>query len=765
MSTADDAPKSNFLRQIIDADLESGRHNQVVTRFPPEPNGYLHIGHAKSICLNFGLARDYGGVCHLRMDDTNPETEEAEYIAGIERDVRWLGFDWGDKLFHASDFFEEMYAYAEHLVRVGKAYVDHLDAESISAYRGTLREPGRPSPYRDRSVDENLDLLRRMRAGEFADGTCVLRAKGDLASPNMKMRDPLLYRIRKASHPRTGDAWCIYPMYDYAHPLEDALEGVTHSICTLEFENNREIYDWVLEHTPAPAQPRQYEFARLNITYTVLSKRKLLQLVGEGHVAGWDDPRMPTLAGMRRRGYTPEAIRTFCEAVGVTKTNSRVDMERLEGCLRDDLNHRAPRLMAVLDPIEVELVDRAEGEVTPLEAASFPDDVGKPGSRTVPLGRRVFIERADFSEAPPKGWRRLSPGGAVRLRYGPIVRCESVVKDAEGVITGLRCVIDEAARANGTLHWVPAEAAVRAEVRLYDRLFSVERPDQDPAGRDPLTFLNPTSLVVVRDARLEPAAALLTPGTHVQFERNGYYLTDPVDSRADALVFNRAVTLRDSWARKVETTDEAPPPPVEKKADTRPQKKTRAQAREEARARDAALAARMTRYRDVLGLDESDADVLTGDRATGDLFEAALAAYANLPSVTRWVVNEVLAAAKDAPVDSLPLTGEALGALARMVDENVLSNSAAKEVFAELVERGGDPAAITKRRGLRQVSDADAIEAIIAEVLAAHPDEVARYREGNAGLLGFFMGQVMRESGGKANPGLTRGLLQKALVG
>ncbi|MCK6575373.1 glutamine--tRNA ligase/YqeY domain fusion protein [Myxococcota bacterium] len=772
MSTAE--TKSNFIRQIIDADLESGRHTRVVTRFPPEPNGYLHIGHAKSICLNFGLARDYGGTCHLRMDDTNPETEEEEYIEAIKNDVSWLGFEWGEKLFHASDFFEQMYQLAVGLIRDGKAYVDHLTPEEISEYRGTVREPARPSPYRDRSVDENLDLFTRMRAGEFPDGHCVLRAKGDLASPNMKLRDPLLYRIRKASHPRTGDTWCIYPMYDYAHPLEDAFEHITHSICTLEFENNRDIYDWVLDNTPVPARPHQYEFARLNVGYTVLSKRKLLQLVNEKHVAGWDDPRMPTIAGMRRRGFTPEAIRNFCDLIGVAKANSFVDIGKLEFCLREDLNLRSPRYMAVLDPIEVELVGWAADRVTMIDAPLWPEDVGRPGTRPLPLGGRVFIEREDFEQTPPKGFKRLSPGAAVRLRYGPVIRCDEVLRDETGRVVKLRCAVfegdaAEAPRVEGTIHWVPAHAAVPAEVRLYDRLFSVEKPDADTSGRDWLTLLNPENLVVVRGALVEPALAALGPGQHVQLERTGYFYTDPKDTRPGAPVFNRVVTLRDSWAKRA-TVAASPAPSVVRPAATaaadtgKAARKSRTTLRAEARAAEPALAARYDRYL-ALGLSAEDADVLTGAQDVGDLFEAALSVYGNATSIARWVVNEVLGAAKDAPLSTLALDAAGLAGLVRMVDAGDISNLAGKEVLAELVEKGGTAVEIVERRGLRQVNDAAALGALVEAVIAAHPDHVARYKAGNAGLLGFLTGAAVRQSGGKANPQQVRALLEAALAG
>jgi glutaminyl-tRNA synthetase len=548
---------TNFIRQIIEADLASGKHKTIVTRFPPEPNGYLHIGHAKSVCLNFGLARDYGGTCNLRFDDTNPEKEEQEYVEAIMADVRWLGFDWGPRVFYASDYFDQLYEWAVYLVRQGKAYVDSLSAEEIREYRGTLTEPGRPSPYRDRSVEENLDLLERMRRGEFPDGAHVLRAKIDMAHPNLNMRDPVMYRIKHAHHHRTGDKWCIYPMYDWAHGQSDAIEGITHSICTLEFENHRPLYDWFLDNIPAPCHPRQIEFARLNMTYTVMSKRKLVQLVKEGHVRGWDDPRMPTLAGMRRRGFTPEAIRAFAERIGVARSENWIDPDVLEECVRDDLNPKVPRVMGVLRPLKVVLTNYPEDRVEELEAPYFPDDPPRMGWRKVPFCRELFIEQDDFMEDPPKKFFRLAPGREVRLRRAYIIRCDEVVRDSQGNISELRCSYDpETLNANprdrkppkGILHWVSARHAVAAEVRLYDRLFLVERPGT--SGVDFLEELNPRSLEIV-SARLEPSLARAEVGSRYQFERQGYFVVDP-DSTPEALVFNRIVPLRDSWARLVQ---------------------------------------------------------------------------------------------------------------------------------------------------------------------------------------------------------------------
>ena len=551
--------RRDFIREIVAADNRSGKHDgRVATRFPPEPNGYLHIGHAKSICLNFGVARDFGGICNLRFDDTNPVTEDVEYVDSIQQDVQWLGFAW-DGLFYASDYFEQLYACAEQLIRDGRAYVDDLSAEDIRAYRGTLTEPGRPSPYRDRPADENLDLFRRMRAGEFPDGSRVLRARIDMASPNLNLRDPILYRIRRAHHHRTGDTWCIYPMYDYAHPISDALERITHSICTLEFEDHRPLYDWLVHHLPLPGTPQQIEFARLNLSYTIMSKRKLLQLVNEGHVAGWDDPRMPTLSGMRRRGYTPDAIRRFADEIGVAKRENVVDVGLLEYFVREDLNRRAPRAMAVLRPLKVVLENFPEDRVEFMDVVNNPEDPAA-GTRQVPFSKVLYIEQDDFLEDPPKKFFRLAPGREVRLRNAYFVTCTGVLKDASGRVVELRCTYDPATRGGdapdgrkvkATLHWVSAEHAIAAEVRLYDRLFSVETPGA--GDHDFLTQLNPASLSVLNDCRLEPSLAEAQPGAGFQFERLGYFSMD-ADSRPGAPVFNRTVTLKDAWARLQEKT-------------------------------------------------------------------------------------------------------------------------------------------------------------------------------------------------------------------
>ncbi len=558
MTKANYTPPPNFIRNIIEEDLKTNKYGgRVHTRFPPEPNGYLHIGHAKSICLNFGLAAEYGGLCNLRFDDTNPVKEETEYVESIKEDIRWLGFEWGDRLFYASDYFEQLYEYAVQLIKEGKAYVDSLSAEEIREYRGTLTKPGRESPYRNRSVEENLSLFERMRAGEFEDGTHVLRAKIDMASPNLNLRDPVMYRIIHATHHRTGNKWCIYPTYDFAHGQSDSIEGITHSICTLEFEDHRPLYDWFLDALKIH-HPRQIEFARLNLTYTVMSKRKLLKLVQEGYVSGWDDPRMPTISGLRRRGYTPEAIRNFCERIGVSKSNSTVDIALLEHCIREDLNRRAPRVMGVLRPLRMVIVNFPENKVEEMVAINNPEDKSM-GTRKVPFSRVLYIEREDFREDPPKKFFRLAPGREVRLRYAYIIKCVDVIKDKKtGEITELHCTYDPetrsgAAKSNrkvkGTLHWVSAAQAIKAEVRLYDRLFTIPNPEDIKDGEDLKRYLNPKSLEVLTSCYVEPSLAKAAPGNRYQFERLGYFCVDSVDSTKEKLVFNRIVPLRDTWAK------------------------------------------------------------------------------------------------------------------------------------------------------------------------------------------------------------------------
>ena len=550
-------PGLNFIRAIIEADIKAGKNGgRVHTRFPPEPNGYLHIGHAKSICLNFGLARDYDGMCNLRFDDTNPGKEDVEYVDSIMADVRWLGFDWADRLYYASDYFDKLYVYAEHLIRTGKAYVCDLNPDQMRQYRGTLTECGINSPCRERPADESLDLFRRMRAGEFPDGAYVLRARIDMASPNLNMRDPVLYRIRRESHHRTGDRWLIYPMYDYTHPISDALEGITHSICTLEFEDHRPFYDWVLDSLPVPCHPQQIEFARLNLNYTVMSKRKLLELVEKGYVRGWDDPRLPTIAGLRRRGYSPEAIRAFAETVGVAKRESMVDMALLEHCLREDLNRRALRRMAVLRPLKVVIRNYPAGQMEEVDAENNPEDPGG-GTRKLPFSREIWIEQDDFREDPPRKFFRLSPGKEIRLKHAYYIRCDEVVKDGSGNIVELRCSYDPESRGGwtkdgrkvlGTSHWVSAAHAVDAEVRLYDKLLSVPDPAAEKEEKDFKEYLNPNSLEILKGCKVERSLTGARPGEYYQFLRQGYFSADP-DSTPGMPVFNRSVTLRDTWAK------------------------------------------------------------------------------------------------------------------------------------------------------------------------------------------------------------------------
>jgi glutaminyl-tRNA synthetase len=553
-----EAGRRDFLREKVAADAASGRFGRPIhTRFPPEPNGFLHIGHAKSICLNFGVAREFGGLCNLRFDDTNPTTEDMRYVEAIRDDVRWLGFAWDEERF-ASDYFERLYEIAETLVRAGKAYVDSESEEAIREGRGTVTVPGTPSRFRDRSVEENLALLRRMRAGEFPDGAHVLRARIDMAHPNMLMRDPLLLRIRHAAHYRRGTDWCLYPLYDFAHGLSDAFEGITHSFCTLEFKDNRELYDWLVREAGFARPPEQTEFARLELDYTVLSKRKLLRLVTEGHVTGWDDPRMPTIAGLRRRGVTPEAIRAFAETIGVARSEARIELGTFEHAVRDDLNMRVPRVMAVARPLKLVITNYPDARVETLDAPLYPHDVPLTGSRPVPFSRELWIEREDFMENPPKKFFRLTPGREVRLRYGYLVTCTGVLKDADGEVVEVHATYDPATRGGdapdgrrvqGTIHWVSARHALDCDLRLYDRLFAVPDPDALADGRDFVAALNPDSLVTVTGAKIEPSVAADPPGSRYQFERTGYFMSDPVDSRPGALVFNRTVALRDSWAK------------------------------------------------------------------------------------------------------------------------------------------------------------------------------------------------------------------------
>ncbi len=776
----------NFITEIIDADLKSGRHTRIVTRFPPEPNGYAHLGHAFASYLDFMTAVDYQGVCHLRMDDTNPEGETQEYADSIIRDMKWLGWD-ASRLFYASDYYEQLHDFAVQLIRKGLAYVESVSGEEMARLRGTVDQPGTPSPYRNRSVEENLDLFRRMRAGEFKNGEHALRAKIDLANPNFKLRDPVLYRILHASHYRTGDTWCIYPMYDFAHPISDALEGITHSMCSLEFIDNRAIYDWLMDNLfpdkeTGKTAPRQYEFGRRSMEYTVVSKRKLRRLVKEGVVKGWDDPRMPTISAMRRRGVTPESVRAFASQIGVSRTNRTVDLALFENAVRDDLNLRAPRVMAVTRPLKV-VIQNLEAErmlslpYWPQEGSSADGKVLLPTGervpaeqavREVPLTRELVIEQDDFSVDPPKGFKRLTQGGTVRLRGAGIIRCDDVVLGANGEPSELRVtLLGEDAKASGVIHWVSATRGVSAEFRLFDRLFTVAEPDSEAAQFDPeqpgheddtqpvntdfMRFVNKESLVVTRGL-VEPSVAKDPAEARYQFERAGYFWRDPVDSRPDALVFNRIITLKDTWGKKAEA--------AEPKAESKPrtEKKAPAEAPTPVRAaltsEQEATSARLRQQ----GVSENDASLLAR--------EPQLAAYLEgvgdkrLVELAPWVVNDL---ANHIREGTNRVSVEALTALVTLVAEGSISARIAKDVLAEAQASGEAPATIVERKGLRVVSDEGQLRTAIQGVLDANPAKVAEYRGGKKGLTGFFTGQVMRATHGQADPKAVARLLSEML--
>ena len=774
-------PGTDFVRQIVAEDTESGRYGgRVVTRFPPEPNGFMHIGHAKSVCLNFGVAKEFGGVCHLRYDDTNPEGEDEEFVVGFQEDIRWLGFDWGEHLYFASDYFERMYDCAVILIEKGLAYVDSESEEEIREGRGTVTKAGTPGRYRDRTVDENLDLFRRMREGEFEGGAHVLRAKIDLEYPNMLMRDPVLYRIRHANHYRQGDEWCIYPMYDYAHCLEDAFEDVTHSICTLEFENNRELYDWVLDNVGFE-EPRthQYEFARLDLEYTVLSKRRIIPLVEAGVVSGWDDPRLSTVRGIRRRGVPPEALRLFCEMIGVAKAQSVVDIGKLEFAIREVLNQAAPRVMAVLDPIKIVLTDYPDGQTEEFNAPYFPHDVPREGTRMVPFSSELFIERTDFEEDPPLGFRRLVPGGVVRLRHAYVIRCEKVVRDKAGQLVELHCTHDSESRGGkgtdgrkvkGTIQWVSAAHALTAEVRLYDHLF-IEGPEID-SGEDEeiVSRINPESLKILKGAKVEPSISDDSPDTRYQFERTGYFWKDPVDGVGEELVFNRIVSLKDSWSRTAAKSDvkvsrgKSGSGKVVNKLRS-PEKPTVNESRAAARAANPQLMARFERYSNDLGLTLEHADLLTTSLEVSDFFEKALAVYDEPAEVAGWLTTDVRGLLGARRLKDLRFDGRGLGQLVALVAAGRLSRRAGKDVLARMIDKGGDPDQLIVEMGLEKVSDLTALESVIEEILAAWPEKVIEYQAGKSGLIGMFVGEVMKGTKGAGDPKVARELLLKKLGG
>lgn len=741
----------DFLRTKVEEDLASGKYKNIITRFPPEPNGFPHIGHAKSICINFGIARDYQGHCNLRMDDTNPTTEDMKYVEALKDAVTWLGFKWADKVYFASDYFPQIYTYAVKLVQLGKAYVDSLNEEEIREYRGTVTEAGKRSKFAERSIEENLDLLERMKNGEFKDGEHVLRAKIDMSAANMKMRDPLLYRIRHAHHFRTGDTWCIYPMYDFAHCLSDYIEGVTHSICTLEFENNRDIYDWVLDALElTPPRPYQHEFARLGMNYTVMSKRKLLELVNGNYVNGWDDPRLPTIAGYKRRGYTPESILNFCDQIGIAKANSMVDVAQLEFCIRDDLNQKVPRVMCVLDPLKI-TIENYEGEEA-IDASYYPHDVPKEGSRKLPFSREIFIERDDFMENPPADYYRLTPEQPVRLKHAYIISVKEVVKDASGAVIEIKAEYHADSKSGSdtsgikvksAIHWVSAKHAKRVEVRLYERLYKVDAPEG-------LEDLNPDSLHIIKNAYVEPAVITEKPDVRFQFERQGYFYADPVDYTAALPVFNKIVGLKDSWSKKAESTESAPKSHVPK-----------AHVEGEVVPMNEMERALFEKYITELKLNTEIANTLARDAGLSAFYNEALCILNSPVSLANIVANEVARELKQA--NELKFSAQHVAELVKMMDEGVISNKIAKQVFEEIAQTGENPKAIVESKGLVQMSDPEKLKPLIDEVIAKNPDNVAKYKAGNTNLFGFFVGQVLKSSGGKANPTVVNELVAEKL--
>jgi len=743
----------DFLRRIVEEDLQSGKYPEVVTRFPPEPNGFPHIGHAKSISINFGIAKDYNGHCNLRMDDTNPTTEDTQYVEALKDAVEWLGFKWEGEVRHTSDYFDKLYAYATQLIKMGKAYVDSTNEEEMRELRGTVTEAGKRSKYAQRSVEENLDLFERMKNGEFAEGEHILRAKIDMASPNMKMRDPLLYRIRHAHHFRAGDKWAIYPMYDFAHCLSDYIEGVTHSICTLEFENNRDIYDWVIDTLGLePPRPYQHEFARLNINYTVMSKRKLLELVEKGKVNGWDDPRMPTIAGLRRRGYTPESILNFCESIGVAKANSVVDVAQLEFAIRDDLNTKVPRVMCVMNPLKVTITNY-EGAET-LEAPYYPHDVPKEGTRKLPFSKEIYIDQADFEENPEKGYFRLTPEQPVRLKYAYIITCKEVIKDADGKVVEIKAEYHSDSKSGSdtsgikvksAIQWVEANKAKKIEVRLYDRLFKTEAPEG-------IEDLNPNSLKIIKNALIEPAVISEKPDVRFQFEREGYFYADPIDYTDEAPVFNKIVGLKESSSKKKKA------PKQEPKAQTK-----KVQIDGEVVPMTSEEQALFDNYTNELKLNSEVANTLARDAKLSAFYAEALEAVNSPVGIANIVSNEVARELKQAEISELKFTPAQVAELIKMVDDEIISTKIAKQVFEEMVKSGANPKQIVESKGLVQISDPAVILPIIEEIIAKNPENVEKFRAGNTKLLGFFVGQVLKATKGKGNPKVVNELVVEVL--
>jgi glutaminyl-tRNA synthetase len=746
----------DFLRKIVEEDLKSGKYKKIVTRFPPEPNGFPHIGHAKSISINFGIARDYNGRCNLRMDDTNPTTEDTKYVEALKDAVEWLGFKWDGEVRYSSDYFQKLYEYAIELIKIKKAYVDSLSEEEIREYRGTVTTPGKRSKYADRTVEENLDLFERMKNGEFKDGEHILRAKIDMSSPNMKLRDPLLYRIRHTNHYRAKDEWAIYPMYDFAHPLSDYLEGITHSFCTLEFENNRDLYNWVIETLNLkPPRPYQYEFARLNMNYMLMSKRKLLELVEKKIVNGWDDPRLPTIAGYKRRGYTPESILNFCEQIGIAKANSVVDVSQLEFAIRDDLNKKVPRVMAVLNPLKVTIINYDGSEM--IDAPYYPPDVPKEGTRKVPFSKEIYIDRADFSENPPKGYFRLTPNQPVRLKYAYIITCKEVIKDENGEIVELKVKFHPNSKSGldtsgikvkSAIQWVEANSAKKIEVRLYDRLFKVENPKG-------LEDINPNSLKIIKDALIEPAVIEEKPDVRFQFEREGYFFREPIDYTDEKPVFNKIVSLKDSWAKKIK---KAP-----KKEQNRPKQKIN-QVEGKVTPMTKEEQERYDSYISKYKLNSEVANTLARDEKLSNFFQECLKVSNFAKTIANIVANEVARELKQKELNELKFSPKDVAELSNMIEDETISTKIAKDIFVEMIQTGDNPNSIVELKGLIQISDESVINPIIDDIISKNPDNVEKYKAGNKKLLGFFVGQVLKASNGKANPKVVNKLVAKRLA-
>ena len=762
--------KQDFIRSIIADDVKSNKHQgRVVTRFPPEPNGFLHVGHAKSIYLNFSAAATHRGVTHLRLDDTNPETEEEAYVEAIKTDIEWLGFDWGTHLYHASDYFDQLYLYAQELIEKSLAYVDSLSEDEIREYRGSVLKPGRDSPYRNRSISQNLQLFAQMKAGDFSDGEQVLRAKIDMSSSNMLMRDPVLYRIRHATHYRTQDDWCIYPLYDFTHCLSDSIEGITHSICTLEFENNRDVYDWILDNLDIPQpQPQQYEFARLNLAFTVLSKRKLLQLVEGQFVDGWDDPRMPTIAGIRRRGVPAKAVRDFCRMIGVAKTENRVDLSSFEYAVRNELNYTAPRVMCVVDPLKVIITNYDESDTTYLDAPYFPEDVGKQGTRPLPFTREILIEQSDFEENPSKGFRRLSPGEEVRLRYGYIIKCERVIKNEEGEVSELHCSYDSKTKSGaptnqrkvkGTIHWVSATESLPAEVRLYDRLFSVSNPEDVDEDKHFTDHLNVDSLVVLKRSRIEVSVASDPPEMHYQFERVGNFISDSKDSRPNNLVYNRTVTLKDTWKSSQENKKEQPA-----QVEITSKKKQLSRAKNvipRPKPLSEQQLSSANNMIDQFGIPEGDATIFARNPTLMELFRSASEETDDYNALSKWCINEI---PKDIMDLDSPLSGKSVGELVKLRSLGKISSHSAKKILRIVANTGKSINEILEEETYAMIDDDQQLKDIVTEVIEGNEDAVQKYLSGKIQLLGFLVGQVMLETGGSADPNKTRALMESSLT-